>query len=145
MLRVLVAAATILTSPSEARYRPHEYGHAMNVASGYESSFAGLVSEFQAMGYATGTPGCLSSGHMRRSKHHWGGACDLFNQVSRNRTALRQPPPAVQVAVAARHGLTSGCAWRSPDCGHFEVPGAGRAMYYERRRPVRYRIRYAAG
>ena len=31
--------------------------------------FGGLMAEFRAMGYDVGTPGCLSSGHMRHSKH----------------------------------------------------------------------------
>jgi hypothetical protein len=89
-------------------------------------SFHGLVADLQSMGYDVGRPGCLSSGHMRHSKHHWGGACDLFNQTARNRTALKQPPPAVQIALAQRYGLVSGCVWRRPDCGHFEVPNQKR-------------------
>jgi hypothetical protein len=97
-------------------------GHCATVAAWAVDKFRGLVSDLEAMGYAIGSPGCLSGGHMRNSKHHWGGACDLFNQVARNRTALRQPPPTVQIEVARRHGLISGCEWRrSPDCGHFEV------------------------
>lgn len=86
-------------------------------------AFQAIVRDFESLGYAVGHPGCLSAGHMAHSKHHWGGACDLFNQIARNRTALRQPPPEVQVRVASAHGLTSGCVWRHPDCGHFEVPG----------------------
>ena len=57
---------------------------------------------------------------MRRSKHHWGGACDLFNQYARNRTRLRLPPD--HMAIALRYGLVDACMWRNPDCGHFEVP-----------------------
>lgn len=90
--------------------------------------FRGLFRDLIALGYNLGSPGCYSpTGHMRNSLHHWGGACDLFNQVGRNITALRQPPPSVQVELAARHGLTSGCAWRSPDCGHFDLSGIGMA------------------
>lgn len=97
-------------------------GRCATVASFAVGAFRGLVSDLEQLGYAIGSPGCLSGGHMRNSKHHWGGACDLFNQVARNRTALRQPPPAVQIEVAQRHGLISGCSWhRSPDCGHFEI------------------------
>lgn len=99
--------------------------------------FQGLIRELQDMGYAVGHPGCLGSGHMRHSKHHWGGACDLFDQVARDRTRLRQPPPAVQIAVAARHGLRSGCAWHDRDCGHFEVP----TQYAGRRAGRRYASR----
>lgn len=123
-LIVALFVALFIISPAEARHHhiSHERQHALNVTSSAHGQFAGLVADFKAMGYSIGTPGCLSSGHMRHSKHHWGGACDLFNQTARNRTALRQPPPSIQISVAHRHGLTSGCVWRHPDCGHFEVP-----------------------
>ena len=126
----------------------HETAHAhgtpaLNVVATARESFHGLVTDLTAMGYNVGTPGCLSSGHMRHSKHHWGGACDLFNQIARNRTALRQPPPAVQIAVAARHGLTSGCVWRSPDCGHFEVPTGGHVRLARSHEGHRYSSRRA--
>src|SRR5258708_24972746 len=133
MLRAAMAALAFTLTCGGARG-----AHAMHVAAGYAASFEGLAAEFRALGYATGTPGCLSAGHMRRSKHRTGHACDLFDQVARNRTALNQPPPAAQIPVAARQGLTSGCAGRSPDCGHFEVPSASRAIYYSPR-PRRHR------
>lgn len=99
--------------------------HCGTVAAAWEENFRGLFAEFLALGYDIGHPGCLSAGHMRHSLHHSGRACDLFDQVARNRTALRQPPPTVQIEVARRHGLTAGCIWRNPDCGHFDVSGAG--------------------
>lgn len=158
---VLIAAILILTLPAEARHKPsanrgvhhthshhhhyaaaHEADHALHVASAYASRFAGLVADLKAMGYAVGTPGCLSSGHMAHSKHHVGLACDLFNQVARNKTALPQPSPSVQIAVAARHGLTSGCVWKNKDCGHFEVPSE-HAVWYSRGHRMRARVRYA--
>lgn len=82
--------------------------------------FQGLVNAFRSMGYAVGPIGCLSAGHMQHSKHHWGGACDFFGQYARNRTR-HAPPPHVQIETARAHGLVSGCVWRNPDCGHFEV------------------------
>jgi hypothetical protein len=69
--------------------------------------------------------GCLSSGHMRNSKHHWGGACD-FMQERRNVTASFMYHVT---HIAQRFGLTDGCIWSGrgryggPDCGHIEVPG----------------------
>lgn len=102
------------------------------VASWAAEKFRGLFVDLVAAGYRLGSPGCLSGGHMRHSLHHWGGACDLFNQVARNRTALPQPPPAVQIELAAKHGLTSGCVWRSPDCGHFDLSGIGMGRRYAR-------------
>lgn len=148
-LIVLIAAILILTTSAEARHhrkplasRGAHHDHALHVASAYAGRFAGLVADLQAMGYAVGTPGCLSSGHMARSKHHVGLACDLFNQVARNKTALPQPAPSVQIAVAAKHGLVSGCVWRHPDCAHFEVPSE-HAVWYSRGHRARARVRYA--
>jgi len=110
-------------------------GHCGTVAAYLAERFRGLFADFLALGYNIGSPGCLSSGHMRHSLHHTGRACDLFDQVARDRTALHQPPPHVQIEVAARHGLTSGCAWRNRDCGHFDLSGVGAAgrRHYARR------------
>lgn len=140
--RNAIIALAVLTSPAAARtphhhthhrHHPHtepkreggsavcsRLGRCAPVAAFLVGAFQGAINEFEALGYAVGTPGCLSAGHMAHSKHHSGAACDLFNQVARNRTALRQPPPAVQIAVAQHHGLTSGCEWHHPDCGHIE-------------------------
>jgi hypothetical protein len=114
--------------------------HCGTVAASAAEKFRGLFNDLVAMGYNIGSPGCASGGHMRNSLHHWGGACDLFNQVARNRTALRQPPPSVQIEVAAKHGLTSGCAWRSPDCGHFDLSGIGRSYAMATRGHRHYRF-----
>jgi hypothetical protein len=108
------------------------------VAAWAADRFRGLIRDLEGMGYAVGHPSCLSSGHMRHSLHHTGRACDLFDQTARDRTRLRQPPPAVQIAVAEKHWLRSGCAWHDRDCGHFEVP-TGHTRYASRRRsPHRY-------
>lgn len=98
-------------------------GHCGTVAAQLAEKFRGLFADFVALGYNIGSPGCLSSGHMRHSLHHWGGACDIFNQRARNVTSLPQPPPAVQIEVAARHGLTAGASWCNPDGGHFDASG----------------------
>lgn len=65
--------------------------------------------------------GCKSSGHMRNSKHHWGGACD-FAQVRRNVTRDKFMYHVTELAV--RWGLVDGCTWGHRDCGHIEVPGS---------------------
>jgi hypothetical protein len=91
------------------------------VAAALVAPFQALIRSLEALGYAVGHPGCLSTGHMAHSLHHWGGACDLFDQTARNVTRLHQPPPTVQVALARQHGLRSGCEFRRPDCGHFEI------------------------
>jgi hypothetical protein len=148
-LIIMIAAILILTTSAEARHhrkplasRGAHHDHALHVASAYAGRFAGLVADLQAMGYAVGTPGCLSSGHMAHSKHHWGGACDLFDQYARNRTRLPQPAPSVQIALGHKHGLTSGCEWRNRDCGHWEVPSE-HAVWYSRGHRARVRVRYA--
>lgn len=135
MKRTLIAIAMLLVcTAAEARPRAPDgtarvctkAGRCAPVVAWAVSSFQGLIRDLESAGYAIGAPGCLSGGHMRHSKHHWGGACDLFNQVARNRTALRMPPARLQIALAGRHGLTSGCAWRHRDCAHFEVQGRTR-------------------
>jgi hypothetical protein len=65
---------------------------------------------------------------MPGSKHHWGGACD-FDQRARSATVRVMYHVA---ALAHRFGLTDGCTWRNPDCGHIEVPTGG--SFYARRR-----------
>jgi len=108
--------------------------------------FQGLIRDLQDAGYKIGGPGCLSGGHMRHSKHHWGGACDFFGQYARDRTRLRQPPPQLQIVFARKHGLISGCMWRNRDCGHFEVPVPGQSVsqYMAERGYARRVKRYAS-
>jgi hypothetical protein len=108
--------------------------------------FQALIRDLQDAGYKVGGPGCLSSGHMRHSKHHWGGACDFFGQYARDRTRLHQPPPQLQIALARKHGLISGCMWRNRDCGHFEVPLPGQSVtqYMAARGYARRAKRYAS-
>ena len=133
-----LAIVFLLTIPAQAASRVcTAAGRCAPIASSAKSAFAALFRDLEAAGWNLGSPGCLASGHMPGSKHHTGNACDLFDQISRNRTLLRQPGPAAQIAFAARHGLTSGCAWVNRDCGHFEIPG-GYARHY--RRGHRYRV-----
>lgn len=134
-----------LSAQAHTRYHQHHYRHHHRtsvyvhgdaVHSGFANlspggrviswavnQFQGFINDVKAEGFSIGSPGCLSSGHMRNSKHHWGGACDFFNQYARNKTKLPLPPNHLQ--LAAKHGLIDGCIWHSPDCGHFEVPYRG--------------------
>jgi hypothetical protein len=82
-----------------------------------------FVETVKIKGNRIGEIGCLSSGHMRHSKHHWGGACD-FSQLSRDRTTDKFMYHVT--AIAHKHGLTDGCEWDNRDCGHIEVPGPNR-------------------
>lgn len=120
-------------------------GHCGTVIARAAEKFKGLFQDLVSMGYNIGSPGCYSpTGHMRHSLHHWGGACDLFNQYARNRCHLKQPPPQVQIEVAAKHGLTSGCGWRDRDCGHFDLSGIGPYAMISHRRHARVK-KYAKG
>lgn len=73
---------------------------------------------------------CKSSGHMPGSKHHWGGACDIGNQLRRNVVLDKFMYHVTE--IAHKWGLTDGCTWgrqrrerfTGPDCGHIEVPGS---------------------
>jgi hypothetical protein len=82
--------------------------------------------------------GCFAPrGHMRHSLHHWGGACDV-GQTDRN-VAPRMMYHVTK--LAARFGLTDGCTWRRPDCGHIDVSG----LLHQTRFASRHtRHRYAA-
>ena len=98
-------------------------GECGTVASSVASQFTGLFQDLKAMGYRL-APGCYSPrGHMPNSLHHWGGACDLFGQYARDLMSLPHPAPSEQIALAAKHGLVSGCEWGNRDCGHFDVSG----------------------
>ena len=98
-------------------------GECGTVVASAADKFLGLFQDLKAMGYRL-APGCYSpSGHMPNSLHHWGGACDLFGQYGRDQMKLPHPGPSEQIALAAKHGLTSGCEWGNRDCGHFDLSG----------------------
>lgn len=99
----------------------------IRVAAAYADRFVGFINALVRDGHKPKDIGCYSpTGHMHNSKHHWGGACDI-EQDSRNKTASYMYHVA---ALAHEYGLTDGCEWRNPDCGHVEVPGGG---HYARR------------
>lgn len=94
-------------------------GQTSLVIASAKEKFQGFIDEVEAAGYKIADFGCKSSGHMRNSKHHWGGACD-FDQDKRNVTAKFMYHVT---QIAHKFGLTDGCTWNGPDCGHIEVPG----------------------
>jgi hypothetical protein len=105
ILALLSAMALTLGGCSNFVNSVHQFstGHQTRVVAWARERFEGFIDEVQRHGYRVGAPGCLSSGHMRHSKHRWGGACDLFVQVARNRTRLRLPPNHMEIAKS--HGL----------------------------------------
>ena len=104
-------------------------GQTIAVASAYASRFAGF---FHALYHREGhlpEIKCLASGHMAHSLHHWGGACDV-GQTARN-VAWRAMYHVG--ALASEYGLTDGCNWSHPDCGHVDVSGVGGGHRYASR------------
>jgi hypothetical protein len=120
-------------------------GQMIAVASAYVNNFVGF---FNALYHREGhlpRITCLASGHMRHSLHHWGGACDV-GQWARNRAARMMYHVG---SLAAEYGLTDGCIWHNPDCGHVDVSGVGGSRHYALRRHyqhhyARRHIRYAS-
>lgn len=99
-------------------------GRCAPVAASAAAQFQALFEDFEALGFNIGAPGCLAARSNNYSLHPRALACDIFGQRARNVMDLPHPSPSEQIAVAARHGLISGCEWRNPDCGHFQVGGS---------------------
>ena len=98
-------------------------GLTARVIASARDKFQGFIEALESDGHKISDIGCLSRGHMRNSKHHWGGACDI-DQTDRNRTSGFMYHVT---AIAHRFGLVDGCEWSDRDCGHIEVPGPNTA------------------
>ncbi len=118
--------------PGQTYERPAEHGsltraklgdgQVITVASSVASRFVGFFNALLAREGRLPRIACYSpTGHMRNSLHHWGGACDV-GQTARNVAARMMYHVG---DLAARFGLTDGCVWRHPDCGHVDVSGVG--------------------
>jgi hypothetical protein len=106
-------------------------GQTIVVAARYADRFAGFLNALYHREGRLPEVSCYSpTGHMRNSLHHWGGACDV-DQRARN-VAWR--PMYHVAALAAQYGLTDGCSWHNPDCGHVDVSGVGGGHYARRTR-----------
>lgn len=106
-------------------------GEIIVVASAVADRFKGFLNALFHQEGRLPEIGCFSAtGHMRNSLHHWGGACDV-GQSARNR-AWR--PMYHITALAHQFGLTDGCEWRHPDCGHIDVSGVGGSTIARRSR-----------
>lgn len=100
-------------------------GQIITVAAAYAARFVGFLDALFAREGRLPHVGCYApSGHMPGSLHHWGGACDV-GQIARN---VAWPPMYHVGALARQYGLTDGCVWRKPDCGHVDVSGIGGAI-----------------
>jgi hypothetical protein len=105
-------------------------GQTIAVASAYADRFVGFFTALYRREGHLPEIVCLASGHMAHSLHHWGGACDV-GQTARN-VAWRAMYHVG--ALAAQFGLTDGCIWNHPDCGHVDVSGIAPRHYASRRR-----------
>ena len=116
-------------------------GQVIVVATTYESRFVGFLNAVYHREGSLPDVECYSpTGHMRNSLHHWGGACDV-GQRSRN-VAWKA---MYHIGDLAReYGLTDGCIWHNPDCGHVDVSGVGMGVVYRHYARHRYR-HYAKG
>jgi hypothetical protein len=116
-------------------------GHVIVVASRYADRFRGFLNALYHRYGSLPDVQCYSSGHMRNSLHHWGGACDV-GQRARN-VAWRAMYHVG--SLAAEYGLTDGCIWRHPDCGHVQI-GGGQHRYASRhyRHYARHHYRHYA-
>lgn len=104
-------------------------GQVIAVASAYASRFVGFFNDLYSREGHLPPIICLASGHMAHSLHHWGGACDV-GQTTRN-VAWRAMYHVGELAAA--HGLTDGCIWHHPDCGHVDVSGVAGVRYTRHR------------
>jgi len=97
----------------------------ITVSANIAGKMRALIDDLVAHGYR-GHVTCLASGHMPRSLHHTGEACD-FAQTSRNRVAAGAGIMYHASSIIAAHGLRDGCSFR--DCGHFD---SGRVNFIAR-------------
>jgi hypothetical protein len=112
-------------------------GIPITIAGSMAARFQGFIADLVARGYRPRQIHChANSGHVSRSNHYWGGACD-FDQHGWGRTASAMYHVA---DLAGRWGLRDGCAFR--DCGHIDLPAAGQALAAARpRRQARFSSR----
>ena len=107
-------------------------GIPIRIAASVAPRFQGFISDLAAAGYRPRYINChASSGHVRRSNHYWGGACD-FDQSARGRTASAMRHVS---ELARKWGLRDGCTFR--DCGHIDADhgqGGLRRVGFSRRR-----------
>lgn len=91
-------------------------GEMITVAASIEAQMTGFITDVVARGFRGRIRCYATGGHVRRSNHYWGGACD-FAQRGWGKTA----PVMYRVAdLAAKWGLRDGCTFR--DCGHIDAP-----------------------
>lgn len=99
---------------------PTAAGINITVARSAASKFQGLIADLVASGYKPDRIHCFAnSGHVRRSYHYSGEACDIDNRANRRNLGRFR-----FAEIIAKHGLRDGCSFRYagvPDCGHVDT------------------------
>jgi hypothetical protein len=95
-------------------------GKKVTVARHLATRYQALIADFVATGYVPRRIGCYArSGHVRRSRHYMGAACDFDGSLSQS-AFMRSSTAA---AIIRRHGFRNGCSFRVHgvrDCGHVD-------------------------
>ena len=106
-------------------------GQVITVARDFADRFTGFFAALFRLHERLPPVHCYApTGHMRHSLHHWGGACDV-GQTDRNKADRMMYHVG---DLAKQFGLTDGCSWRNPDCGHVDVSGIIRSNEDRRER-----------
>lgn len=125
-----LAKAPLQTHERLARYVAEKIGGLVTVstAAGIDITvarsaapkFQGLIADLVAHGYKPDRINCFArGGHVRRSYHYTGEACDIDNRANRRNRSRFQ-----FADIIARHGLRDGCSFNYagvPDCGHVDT------------------------
>jgi hypothetical protein len=123
------AAGMLFNTPSQAHAGlvqcQTKAGHTFQVAVAARRQLCGFVHAFEATGHSIAhVHGWRPHGSVPGSLHPIGMAIDIC-QTGHNRVNCGYNPRRF-TALAHQFGLMSGCEFRSPDCGHFQVAGVHR-------------------
>jgi len=124
-----VAAGMLFDAPSQAHAGLVQCrttsGHTFLVAAAARDKLCGFVQALEATGHSIAhIHGWRAHGSVPGSLHPIGMAIDIC-QSRRNRVDCGYDPRRF-TALAHRFGLMSGCEFRRPDCGHFQIAGVHR-------------------
>jgi len=124
-----IAAGMLFDAPSQAHAGlvqcRTKSGHTFRVAAAGRDALCGFVHAFEATGHSIAhIHGWRAHGSVPGSLHPVGMAIDIC-QTGHNRVNCGYDPWRFTV-LAHRFGLMSGCEFRRPDCGHFQVAGLHR-------------------
>jgi hypothetical protein len=160
MLRKLIcmaasAAGMLFHAPAQAHAGlvqcQTKSGHTFRVAGTARDALCGFVHAVEARGHTLGhVGGWRPHGSVPGSLHPMGMAIDIC-QTGHNHVNCGYDPRSL-TTLAHQFGLMSGCEFRRPDCGHFQVAGIRRdrgmrhwyaqAEYHPRRHTAHHHRHY---